>query len=217
MSETFPVGALLAVVGGYLDVYTYIARGGIFANAQTGNIVLLGVSLADGNLMKALSYLISIAAFVLGVFTAELIHKLETKIPLHWRQLIIALEMIVVLIAAFLPVSDNVYYSYNMLCNVVISYICSLQVQTFRVIHGITCATTMCTGNLRSGTDHLMRYHTSKNKSDLKNGLKCYLIILFFFLGAVISVFLTRAFGSFSVIFCLIPLLIVFILMFIRK
>ena len=40
MSETVLIGSLLALAGGFLDAYTYICRGGVFANAQTGNIVL---------------------------------------------------------------------------------------------------------------------------------------------------------------------------------
>lgn len=216
MSETFPIGVLLTIVGGYFDAYTYIARGGVFANAQTGNIVLFGIHLAEGHFDRALSYFIPILAFVLGVFTAELVHKVETKTPLHWRQLIIALEILTVIVVAILPVSSEGLYSYNLSANVIISYVCSLQVQSFRKIHGITCATTMCTGNLRSGTDLLMRYHTTKNKQDLKDGLKYYFINIIFLLGAVISVFLTRAFGGWSVLFCLFPLVLVFALMFIR-
>ena len=49
MSESFKLGALLAIVGGFLDVYTYICRGQVFSNAQTGNIVLVGLSLAQSD------------------------------------------------------------------------------------------------------------------------------------------------------------------------
>ena len=171
MSETFHVGALLTIVGGFFDAYTYIARGGVFANAQTGNIVLLGISLAEGDLLKALSYFIPITAFVLGIFTAEFLHGTNKKLPIYWRQLIIVLEIITVIVVALLPTSTERMYSFNMLANIMISYVCSLQVQTFRKIHGITCATTMCTGNLRSGTDHLMRYQKSRNKQDLMDGI----------------------------------------------
>lgn len=216
MSETFPIGVLLTIVGGYFDAYTYIARGGVFANAQTGNIVLFGIHLAEGHWDRALSYFIPILAFVLGIFTAELVHKIETKTPLHWRQLVIALEILTVVAAGFLPESSDGLYSFNMAANVIISFICALQVQTFRKIHGITCATTMCTGNLRSGTDLLMRYTSTKNKQDLKDGLKYYFINVIFLLGAVISVFLTQAFGGVSVLFCLFPLVLVFVLMFIK-
>ena len=41
MSESFLIAALLSVSGGLQDAYTYVARGKVFANAQTGNIVFL--------------------------------------------------------------------------------------------------------------------------------------------------------------------------------
>lgn len=45
MSESFFLTAILAIVGGFLDSYSYLMRGHVFANAQTGNIVLFGVNL----------------------------------------------------------------------------------------------------------------------------------------------------------------------------
>ena len=56
VSESYFIGLLLAVAGGYLDVYTYISRGGVFANAQTGNIVLLGIHIAQHNFEKITTY-----------------------------------------------------------------------------------------------------------------------------------------------------------------
>ena len=37
------IACLFAVVGGYLDAYSYLAHGHVFANAQTGNVVFLAV------------------------------------------------------------------------------------------------------------------------------------------------------------------------------
>ena len=70
-SESYLVGVLLAIAGGYLDVYTYVCRGGIFANAQTGNIVLLGISVADQNWSKIDGYIYPILAFMAGILVAE--------------------------------------------------------------------------------------------------------------------------------------------------
>ena len=56
VSESYFIGLLLAIAGGYLDVYTYISRGGVFANAQTGNIVLLGIHIAQQNFEKITTY-----------------------------------------------------------------------------------------------------------------------------------------------------------------
>ena len=75
VSETHLLGLLLAVVGGFLDAYTYLCRGRVFANAQTGNIVLLGVNLTEQNWNRTFYYLMPIFAFVLGILVClSLIH-----------------------------------------------------------------------------------------------------------------------------------------------
>ena len=48
MSEAFRTVMFLSASGGLQDAYTYIGRGKVFANAQTGNIVLMSQSLFDG-------------------------------------------------------------------------------------------------------------------------------------------------------------------------
>lgn len=64
MSDSLRVAMLLALAGGFLDAYTYVTRGGVFANAQTGNIVLFGINLFEGNFIAAKDYLVPIFAFL---------------------------------------------------------------------------------------------------------------------------------------------------------
>lgn len=45
MSESMRLGMLLAMSGGFMDAYSYIQRDQVFANAQTGNMLLFGVNL----------------------------------------------------------------------------------------------------------------------------------------------------------------------------
>lgn len=52
MSESFLTAAFLSVSGGLQDAYTYIFRGKVFANAQTGNIVLLSQSIIDKDFVR---------------------------------------------------------------------------------------------------------------------------------------------------------------------
>ena len=49
MSETIELGIVLALSGGFMDAYSYMCRDHVFANAQTGNILLFGVNLSQGN------------------------------------------------------------------------------------------------------------------------------------------------------------------------
>lgn len=97
---------------------------------------------------------------MLGVFIAEKIRKYFTnnKTKIHWRQVIIIIEMITILIVSFIPRGR-----FNMFVNVAISFICSMQVESFRKVNGNSFATTMCTGNLRSATETLFHYIHTKN------------------------------------------------------
>lgn len=67
MSESLLLGAMLAMAGGFFDAYTYLCRGKVFANAQTGNIVLFGANIAEGNWLRAAEYFLPI----LGVRTGR--------------------------------------------------------------------------------------------------------------------------------------------------
>ena len=49
VAESLQLGIILALSGGFMDAYSYVCRGQVFANAQTGNILLLGVNLSEGN------------------------------------------------------------------------------------------------------------------------------------------------------------------------
>ena len=73
-SESFAAAALLALSGGLLDAYTYLCRGGVFANAQTGNMVLLAIRAAEGKWQEAGRYLIPILAFAACVMVAETVN-----------------------------------------------------------------------------------------------------------------------------------------------
>ena len=65
--DSILVALLLTLTGGFLDAYTFMLRGGTFANAQTGNIVMTGVNLAKGNAGDAITNVCAIIAFVIGI------------------------------------------------------------------------------------------------------------------------------------------------------
>lgn len=214
MSDSYLIAMLLAIVGGFLDAYTYVARGGVFANAQTGNIVLFGLHLAEREWLSALFYFIPILAFVLGIFMDEWIKKIVLPMPnIHWRQIILLFEVVILFIVSYLPLGGN----HDLIANILISFVCSLQVQSFRKVHDLPYASTMCTGNLRSGTELIFRFTQTKNPVERKKALKYYGVIVFFILGAGIGALMTDHFGGLTVIFCNLPLLLVFTLLFIKN
>ena len=77
MSDSILVMVPLTLSGGLQDAYSYFMRDRVFANAQTGNIVLMGHELFSGNFTGCLRYLIPVLAFALGVLAVDLIHSLR--------------------------------------------------------------------------------------------------------------------------------------------
>ena len=67
------IACVFAIVGGYTDAYSYLAHGHVFANAQTGNVVFVGVYASGGEWGQAARHLPPIAAFILGVAVAHLL------------------------------------------------------------------------------------------------------------------------------------------------
>ena len=182
MSEAFITALFLSVSGGLQDVYTYLYRGKVFANAQTGNIVLMAVKLFAGEWGETLRYLMPLCAFALGIFVAEFIRlKLKRMQWLHWRQLVVLFEILMLFVVGFLP------QELNLLANSLVSFSCAMQVQSFRKVNGYAFASTMCIGNLRSGTESLSIYLRDRNIGALKKTAHYYGIILIFAIGAGIG------------------------------
>lgn len=216
MSESMRLGALLAVAGGFFDAYTYLCRGGVFANAQTGNIVLLGLELAEREWLRALAYLAPILAFALGVVVAEVVKRRGKArqaggAGMHWRQVIVLAEIVLLAGAAFLP------QRMDMAVNILISFVCAMQVEAFRKVRGSAFATTMCTGNLRSGTEQLVIWRQTGDANAARKARHYYCIILFFILGAALGAVCTDTLGERALLITCVPLLAVFGIMFIRE
>ena len=208
MSETFRLGAVLALAGGFLDAYTYLVRGNVFANAETGNMVLLGVNLLNGQWEKALGYVAPILAFAIGVVVAEAIKKRVQERSLHWRQISLLAEMVILLVVCFLP------QSMNNAANVAVAFVCAVQVESFRKVHGNAFATTMCTGNLRSGTERLWQFLQSGKRESLTQAGRYYGIIFFFIVGAALGSFTSGILAERAVFVPCLLLFAAFLMMF---
>ena len=72
----------------------------------------------------------------------------------------------------------------------------------------------MCTGNLRSGTENLYNYLSTKNRDAKHKFLTYYGLILFFMIGAVTGSFFSEILREKALLVCCIILLSVFVIMF---
>ena len=198
-SESIELGILLALSGGFMDAYSYLARGQVFANAQTGNMLLFGVNLARGQFQHALH-----------VCIAEFVHFQKIQ-KVHWRQVTLLIEIIILFGVGYIS------FEQNLLANSLTSFACGLQVQAFRKIHGKGYATTMCIGNLRTGTHEMCNYLCTKKVQHLQSGLLYYSIILTFIIGAILGNFCIQIFSAKAIWISVSLLILAFILMFVDR
>lgn len=212
MSEALSTGILLTLSGGFQDAYTYFCRGKVFANAQTGNIVLMGNQLAHGNWGQVFRYLLPLLAFLLGVYMAEKIRLLFRQHKLlHWRQIVVLLEILFLFAVGLMP------QAWNLPANVLVSFVCAMQVEAFRKMNGNAYASTMCIGNMRSATEQLFTYRHTKEPEVLKKSLQYYLVILVFAAGAAMGSVMTGLFKEKTIWISCGILVVCFLIMFIRE
>ena len=180
ISESIEMGVIMALAGGFMDAYSYIGRGGVFANAQTGNMLLAAVNLSSGDPSSSLRHLFPVIAFALGIMMADLVHERFVSV-LHWRQETVLVEAAILFVVSCLPESQN------LLANCLTSLACGMQVESFRKIHGHGIATTMCIGNLRSALQNVDDFIITHNRGFLLNGLLYFGVIATFMTGAVLG------------------------------
>lgn len=128
MSESIISWILLSFSGGAMDAHSYLFRGSVFSNAQTGNILLFGVNLATGDFPQALKHLWPILAFMVGIFLADRIRYSWHLSNRHWRQDAVGLELGLIFLVALMP------NSVDAVANALLSLACGIQMESFRSV-----------------------------------------------------------------------------------
>lgn len=209
ISESIEVGIFLALSGGFMDAYSYINRGKVFANAETGNIILMALKVCEGKFFEAVNYLIPIISFAVGVAICEIIKYRKERINMiHWRQILVLFEIFAFIVVGFLP------QEMNRVANSIISMISGIQFATFPKIRGTAMATTMCTGNLKTGTQNMYRGIKTGDKSAIEKGLYYYVCILVFILGTMVGYFAVKLMAEKAIFLAALAMINIFIMMF---
>lgn len=143
-STTLRFGLLLTLANGFLDAYTYLARGGVFANVQTANVIFFALDMSHGKLTLALAHVWPLLAFIAGVGLASHLKsgrvERHLKHPMAWTML---LQTVVLFTIGFVP--TTVAHSY---VTVPISFVAAMQIGLFRNIGDFVYLPVATTGNL---------------------------------------------------------------------
>jgi uncharacterized membrane protein YoaK (UPF0700 family) len=144
---------LLSLAAASLDAISYLGLGRVFTAMMTGNTVLLGLALAQGEVLAALRSILALIGFAIGVFVGAIIVERESE-PAEWPAAVTAAlafeTMILMIVAASFTLFGNTRE--GMVYSLIILSAFAMGVQSAAVrrlgVPGI--ATTYITGTLTS-------------------------------------------------------------------
>lgn len=194
-ARTLWFALLLTLSNGFMDAHTFMVRGGVFANVQTGNVIFAAIDAAEGRLHGALAHVWPILAFIVGMLLASHIKSGRAehlvRYPLRWMM---AIQVVVLIVIGFVPLS--VPHNY---VTVPIAFMAAMQIGLFRNIGDLAYLPVATTGNLmrliESGYDGLVE----KNPGALKSSGIYGTVVIAFTTGAVAGAFASDAWGAHAV------------------
>jgi uncharacterized membrane protein YoaK (UPF0700 family) len=177
--QSFWFMGAFSFIGGFINAYSFLMRGGVFASKQSANAVLLGIYLFQGHRAGMLEALPPILATVAGAFFASFI-KSRRNLPEGWWQMrILYLHIPVFIIVGFIPGSAP-----HAAANIPLSFMAAILLSAFRQYNGWIFNPTILTGNLRSMGEYLYRaLFVEKDNAYRKKTAAFFALLLLFFLG----------------------------------
>ena len=185
ITQRLRFGMLLTAAGGFMDSYTYMTRGKVFATGQTGNYIQLAIHLMHRDLPMALHFLFPVACFFLGVFCAQFLTRSRLYEKAGHIHAVLLIEAVSFVLIGCIP------ETYNTLVNNWVSFLAAMQFCMFRTLGGSeNYASVFCTGNMRSCAEALYQAVMEHNESQRHRAFHYGLILFSFFFGVVLGVLL---------------------------
>lgn len=199
-SNTLKVASLLTFIGGFLEIYSFLLKGKVFATTMTGNIILMIYNIYNLDFVSIPKYLFPIVSFCIGIIYVEYIKQKFSNYSIHWREFIIAMEIFLVLIV-FLFKKEY----FNIFTTSIIGFMSAIQIQSFKKTEDSIYMSTMLTGNTRKLIESII----NKNKKQIKI---FSLIIFSFCIGVILGALVIDILKESAILFLLLPLTIIFYL-----
>jgi uncharacterized membrane protein YoaK (UPF0700 family) len=190
---------IITFVGGYMNGYTYITRNNILANMHTANMSKLGISIALGEWLEALHYLIPIVTCILGAAFSKLIETILINFNFKgdWRKVALVLEGIALFLIGLIPSSFP-----DIIVTNLVSFLMGYQLCLFRNCLGVPFNTTISTGNIRTVGLFLFGALDKESRDSLKKVIIFTILTFSFAVGAIPGTLISLALSIKSVWVC---------------
>jgi uncharacterized membrane protein YoaK (UPF0700 family) len=155
--EALLIACLLALIGGYLEAYTWIVHR-VFANAQTANLVFLWVYVSNGDWKEADRFVLPLLAFAVGVILACWLRWFAPRQAARTSILIeIACLFMVAMVHNRLPEAAG---------TLGISLVAAFQMVSFPRVEGFAYSSVMATSNFRHTIEGLFAAFASSREAN---------------------------------------------------
>lgn len=200
-SQRYHTFVLLMLSGGFMGAYSYFLKGGVFANAETANLLILAFNIAELNTEGIISVLYPISAFFIGTFFSQMFIE---KLGRRWIPTLLIVEIIALISLSLLPseTPDRVFH-------VVIAVLSSMQFNTFRKARGVAMSTLFCTAHLRGFGASLYSAIADRKGEDLKKSLYHGGLIMTFLAGGISCSLISKSLGGYTIALSSLPLFFV--------
>ena len=177
------VAGLLSLSGGFLDAFTYVGHGGVFANAMTGNLIFLGLFTAQGDETRALSHLTPILAFLVGILAAHLLRLYASASETRSLPLIcLGIEIVFLAGVGLLPATIP-----DMPIVLGIAFVASLQNSSFTHVRRFAYNSVVTTGNLRKFAEGLFAGTLPRRDPTKLEEARVFAAVCLCFLGGAVA------------------------------
>ncbi|HXV80632.1 MAG TPA: YoaK family protein [Candidatus Binatia bacterium] len=144
---------LLTLAAASVDAISYLGLGHVFTAMMTGNTVLLGLALAQGEILAALRSILALIGFTIGVFAGAIIVERESE-PAEWPVAVTAALSFEILILTIFAATSTLFDSSRggiiYLLIILSAFAMGIQSAAVRRLGVPGIATTYITGTLTS-------------------------------------------------------------------
>nr|WP_318530057.1 YoaK family protein [Lentilactobacillus hilgardii] len=200
-------GALLAMAAGALDAYTYLEDGGVFAGLQTGNLILTGLRVGQGDYGEITQGIVSLIMFAVGVAIIRVIqYHYPSELALRRKVVTLSYEIILFVLVSFLAGRVSILLTTGLL-----AMAAAAQLQEFRTMKNGPFTSLMMTGNVRTLSENVLDFVAQGDKKALRKAGDIVTIIGSFFIGALLSGYLVQYFQGQTILLSAVILLVVIV------
>lgn len=205
------IAFVLAIIAGLMNGYTFHASS-VFSTVQSGNIILLGQTIATQNWPHFYNILLTVLAFGLGSMFTALIEAMSQRVgsksdkSSNWTFVVIAIEALVLVILATGLLGE--YLSVAMMC-IIISFVAGMQGNGFHKIKGMLYGNVAVTLVVQLAFNYLIQTLRGE-KGALATALLFFSVLLGFGFGGFLGTLATMKFAELSL---LLPAILLILLM----